>query len=568
MLTTTPPASKVSTRRFRLLTVYVVVLRIILSYGWLKVSGFVHSQAWIDRKRSALHRKNARRVEQMILRLKGLFIKVGQLISILTNFLPEDFRQGLEGLQDHIPDRPLHQIEQRLKAEFNQEISELFLQFDPVPVASASLAQVHRAQIPDGRWVAVKIQHVDIEETARLDLKTIRNLMRFVGTLLRIRGLDTQYQQLESMILDELDFTKEASYIEQIAAHFSDTPDVQLPVVVPAYSSRRVLTTEFIEDGIKVSDLKNLEAHNIDKESLAQRIVEAYCQMIFTDGIYHADPHPGNIFVRPDGSIVFIDFGAVARLSPAMKEGIPQFLIGIFRRDTDRMKSAIKQMGFVAHEDSDATIEKLIDTFYTRFLEDLTQGDWQLSDLNAQSTMDAKMDMWGDLRKLNISIRELMGTFQVPKDWVLLDRTVLLLLGLCTHLHPALNPMHTIGPYLEKTVLGPEGDWKTFASKALKDIAQSAISIPDELRRLLIRTNQGNLEVQIKGLTKTTNLIYALGHQFLFGILALATGGLAYVARLDGDLSLSTYMASAAGFFVLMMFGSFLKARKWQKKQS
>lgn len=568
MLTTTPPASKSYTRRFRLLSVYVVVLRIILSYGWLKLTGLFRSQAWMDRKRSALHRKNAKRVEQMILRLKGLFIKVGQLISILTNFLPEDFRQGLEGLQDQIPDRPLNQIEQRLKAEFQQDLSNLFLQFDSKPVASASLAQVHRAQIPDGRWVAVKIQHVDIEETARLDLKTIRNLMRMVGGILRIRGLDTQYQQLESMILDELDFTKEAAHIEQIAAHFADSHEVQLPVVVPAYSTRRVLTTEFIEEGIKVSDVKKLEAHGIDRESLAQRIVEAYCQMIFADGIYHADPHPGNIFVKPDGSIVFIDFGAVARLSPAMKEGIPQFLIGILRRDADRMKRAIKQMGFVAHEDSDETIERLIDTFYARFLEDVTQADWHLSDLNAQSTMDAKMDMWGDLRKLNISIRELMSTFQVPKDWVLLDRTVLLLLGLCTHLYPALNPMHTIGPYLERTVLGPEGDWKTFAGKALKDIAQSAISIPDELRRLLIKANQGKLEFQIKGLSKTTNLIYALGHQFLFGILALATGGLAYVARLDNDLSLAAYMTGTAGFFVLLMFGSFLKARKWQRKQS
>ncbi len=567
MLTINPsPPSSGFARRFKLLTVYGTVVRILLSYGLLKIAGFVRGREWVAGRRNALHRKNAKRVEQMILKLKGLFIKVGQLISILTNFLPEDFRVGLEGLQDRIPARPINDIHARIESELGAPASTLFASFEDEAVASASLAQVHRASLHDGRQVEVKVQHLDIEESARMDLKTIKNLFGIIGAILRIKGLRTQYQQLSDMILDELDFKKEAQHIETIAHNLQSHPGVAFPVVVKDYSSQRVLTTEFI-DATKITDTKALDALGIDRQNLARRVVEAYCHMVFEDGFYHADPHPGNVFVKPDGTIVFIDFGAVATLSPAMKAGIPQLLMGIIQRNPERITRAINQMGFIAYDTDTATVEQFIDSMYTRFVEDFSFDSIQLNDISAKAAMDAKMDMWSDMRRLNISIRDLMSTFQVPKDWILLDRTTLLLLGLCTHLHPEMNPMNIIQPYLEETVLGPDKDWKTFLGDALKDVAKSAISIPNEMQRLLSRANKGELEVQIHGLQRTTNLLYALGHQFLFGMLSLGAGVIAYIARLNNDVSVTNIAGFAAGFFLLLTLGSIFKARKWIKRR-
>ncbi len=163
-------------------------------------------------------------------------------------------------------------------------------------------------------------------------------------------------------------------------------------------------------------------------------------------------------------------------------------------------------------------------------------------------------------------MRDLMSTFQVPRDWILLDRTVLLLLGLCTHLHPEMNPMQIIQPYLERTFLGEEGDWQSFIATALKDMARTAISLPDEMHRLLSKANRGELAVQIQGLEKSTNMIYALGHQFLFGMLSLGSGVIGYMARLNADHIVATIAGSAAGLFLLFTLGSILKARRLNRR--
>ncbi len=564
MFTADPPR-RASTRRFRLVSVYGTALRIAFSYLGLHVAGRLLGAAWKERRLPAYHRRNARRVEQMILRHKGLFIKVGQLISILTNFLPEAFRAGLEGLQDQIPARPFAEIERRIHLELGHPPDALFSDFEREPIASASLAQVHRARLPDGRLVAVKVQHVDIEETARIDLRTIRNLLRAVGAVFRIRGLDTQYQQLEAMIADELDFEQEARNITRIAASFVGDARTRLPIVVPERSSRRVLTTEFVE-GVKVTHLAALDAQEIDREDLARHIVKVYCQMIFTDGVYHADPHPGNILVQSDGGVVFLDFGAVAYLSPEMKAGIPEFLGGAIGRDPDRIARALRSMGFIAHGDGDAgaTVRRLIDYVHETFLADLPIEAIHLDQINADTALASKLEMYADLRRMNISLRELTDTFQVPKDWMLLERTVLLLLGLCTHLYPSMNPMQIIRPYLEEVVLGKDRDWTAFVGGLVKDVARTALALPEEMHRLLQRANQGELEVRITGLKQTTQLIYALGHQFLFGMLALGAGALAFTARAAGDDTWATGWLVVAGVCAVFMAGAYLSARRWR----
>lgn len=550
-------------RRFRLLKVYRVTAQVLCSYAGFRLAGLLRGGRWSERQLPRVNLRNARRIQRTIVEVQGLFIKVGQLVSILSNFLPPDFRQELEGLQDHIPPRPLAEITGRLRQELGAGPEELFDRFEAEPVASASLAQVHAARLSDGRRVAVKIQHLDIEAMARLDLQTIRRVLAIVGFVLRIRGLGSIYEEVREMILEELDFSREAEHIEAIGAAFDDDPMVACPQVVAERSTRRVLTTHFV-DGVKVTDLQALADGDIDRAALAQRILDAYCRMIFRQGLYHADPHPGNILVRPDGAIVFVDFGAVARLSPRMKEGIPQLLEGILSRDEEQIAKAIRRLGFIQRRHGGDVAKRVIDYFYSRFLDDLEIDSWNLNDIHVDARM--KLEMMLDLHQLDISISELTATFQVPKDWILFFRTLLLLTGVCTHLDPDMHPITTIRPYVETFVLGRDRDWLRLFSKVVKDMALSALTLPDDLKRFLTRANRGELEVEMGGLRQGLALLYTLGRQVIYALLAIATAFVAYGARTRGDDTVATAAAAGGGFFLLCLAASAWRARKLHRQ--
>jgi ubiquinone biosynthesis protein len=552
--------------RFRLVKAYRVTFRVLASYLALRLLRPFLSQEAYRQRLIERHRLNARRVERAILELDGLFIKVGQLISILANFLPEEFRRELEGLQDAIPARPVDEIVERIVREFGRGPESLFAFWNPTPMASASLAQVHEARLHDGRRVAVKVQHADIDEIAQLDLTAIRRILGISQFFTKLRGLESYHSEISAMIREELDFRKEAEHIATIGSHFVNDPMVGFPVVVPELSTEKVLTTELVE-ATKVTDLLELERRGIDRPALAQRILTAYCQMIFVDGVYHADPHPGNILVRDDGSIVFVDFGAVGELSRDMKEGIPQFLEGVIKRDASRIGAALRRMGFVArvtdeghaaHEEDVA--ERVIAYFQRRFLEQVSLESFSLKDV--QVDVRAKAEMLADLRKLDVSFRELTQTFQVPKDWVLLERTVLLLLGLCTTLDPAMAPMRTIQPYLEEFVLGREQDWVSLVRAAVKDMALSVLTLPEGVNRLVGRANRGELEVRVQGLRESADLVYAAAQQLVFGVLAAGAAVIAYLARVRGDKLMATSAALVAALFLLGVLRSMWKARR------
>ena len=446
---------------------YATTVRVLLSYGVHHLAARFRSPDWIDAKRPALHKKNARRVVRMILSLRGVFIKIGQLISILTNFLPEDFRVELEALQDRVPARPVSEIHGRIRQELGADPADLFLEFDDEAVASASLAQVHRARLPDGRAVAVKVQHAGIEEIVPLDLRALHRIFRLVARFVGVQGLDEALKQFESVIMTELDFGQEARNIEDIASIFVADRHVRFPGVIYEKSSRRVLTTTFIP-GAKVTDLRTLEAWNIDRGDLAERIVEAYCRMVFSDGVFHADPHPGNIIVQRDGGLAFIDFGAVARLTPEMKRGIPHVMLAILRRDRDAIVASFQEMGFV------------IDFMQDQFLGQIDFDVWNLSDLNAQSVISAKMESIPQFMKLNISFREMTRTFQVPRDWIMVERTLLLLIGLCTYLDPTMNPLKIVRPHLEQIVFGMDHGWGSMLRTVVDDVISTIAGLMSE----------------------------------------------------------------------------------------
>ena len=546
--------------RFRVLRIYLTTLGVLASYLRLRLLRPTMSPERYEARLVERHRRNARRVQRAIVDAGGLFIKVGQLISILSNVLPPEFRGELESLQDRLPPRPYEEVAASIRAELGRSPDELFRQIDPEPIATASLAQVHQAWLHDGRKVAVKAQHQDIERIARDDLELIRRILRIVQAITGVRGLESYHPEISQMIAEELDFTREAQNLETIARNFAGDARVRCPTVVPSLSTRRVLTTTFME-GTKVTDVETLESLGFAPRTIAERVVAAYCRMIFVDGIYHADPHPGNILVAGDGAIVFVDFGAVGVLAPHMREGIPEFFEGMIRRDPFRITDAIRTMGFVSRgAESGDVAERVIGYMQRRFLEQMTSQSWGLRDL--QMDMRSRIETLADLRRLDVSFRKLTETFQVPKDWVLLERTLLLLVGLCTELDASWNPMTTIAPYLERVVLTGDRDWGSLMLTAMKEMARVAATLPEDLQRMVARANTGELEIRVPEITAAAELIYAGAHQLIYAVIGIAAGVVAYQSYDRGRMVLAAALIVVALAAFAALAGSMRSRRR------
>ena len=530
------PTARPPARIGRFFKAYWVTFIVIASYLSLRVQARFRSEDAIMRLLERKHRRNSRRIERAIVHLQGLYIKVGQLISIMTNFLPAEFRTQLEGLQDQVPPRPYEDIERRIREEFaGKSPDELFQSFDRRPIASASIGQVHLARLSSGQRVAVKVQYPDIETIVKSDLATLRRIFRIVQFFVPYQGLEDVYREIRSMLWAELDFRAEADNVERIAHNFGKRQDVVFPTVVRELSTQRVLTTHY-ESGIKVGDLGKLDRAGVDRGAVARLVVELYCQQIFTDGVYHADPHPGNLLVRAsehDMRVVFLDFGAVAEISPQMRQGIIELIQGALARDTARIVRAMKQMGFIARGADDRVFDRVIEYFYSRFQEQISLDSLSLKDIKFDPQKG--LENLADLRRMDISLRELSSNFHVPKEWILLERTLLLLMGLCTALDPQMNPMTVIRPYLERFVLGDEGDWSTFAVESAKDLVLSMAALPADIRKMVQSARDGELSVRFHNLERSTRAVVRLGHQAITAAIGIAAAAIAVVFEGRGE---------------------------------
>jgi ubiquinone biosynthesis protein len=565
-------------RTGRLLTAYLVTARVVLSYLALGASRRFRTEESYARVTRAKHQRNARRIEAAILRLRGLFIKVGQLISIMANFLPDAFREELQRLQDQVPPRPYKDIEGRLREELGGRAPhEVFAEFSPEPVASASIGQVHRARLVTGEAVAVKVQYPDIEEIVRTDLRALKRIFAILRWFMPDYGFDTIYGEIREMVLAELDYRREAAVLQRIAGNFAarvgdPTHQPPLPVrfprVIAEFSTARVLTTEWME-GVKAADLERLGAMGVDRRRTARLCVEAYCQQIFIDGLYHADPHPGNLLVQPAAApggaptLVFLDFGATATVSETMRRGMISFLQGAMTRDTKRIVAAMKEMGFLSRRADPEVFDRIVEYFHDRMRAQVPVQGFSLKDLSFDS--DKSLTNLLDLRDLNVSLADLRDAFHIPKEWILLERTLLLLLGVCTTLDPEMNPTDAIQPYLERFLLGEKKQWSEVMLEASGEMALSALSLPGELQRFMNRALHGDLELRVRNLDEHVRVLYSVGQQLLWGMLGAVSAVLAVVFDGRGQDQARFGAKVAAGAFIVLLFFTVVGGRPRRK---
>lgn len=487
---------------------YLLAYRIVFSYLFLYAKKSLFGKKYYDKRMEILHQKNAERIKKTILELKGLFIKVGQLLSIMSTILPDAYSRVLESLQDAAPQSPYSETEKTIQEQLGKSIEELFTHFEKTPIASASIGQVHKAQLKTGEWVAVKIQHPHIEELAQVDLMIIETLVKRISFLFKITGIDHVYKQVRLMVEDELNYTLEAQSMKRISGNLVEFQEIIVPKIYADFTAKKIIVCDFYE-GAKITNTEQLKQWNIDGAEISKTLVTAFCKMILVDGFYHADPHPGNILVNEAGKIILLDFGATAQLNDEMRKEIPILVQAIVRKDTPKILVSLQKMGFLGTDANAKEVAgKLIDA-----LTNFVQNEIKIDNLNLKevSIDDIKGSSLDNLRK-EIGIRELTKTIQVPKDWILLERTILLLHGISASIAPEYRPMDTIKPYLKNLILA-DGGLKTIIIDTLKQELTALIQLPSALNNFLDKANSGTLEVQVKN--KHAKHFYALGQQFM-----------------------------------------------------
>ena len=276
--------------------------------------------------------------------------------------------------------------------------------------------------------------------------------------------------------------------------------------------------------------------------------------------MYHADPHPGNILVSAGPTITLIDFGATAEISSNMRVGLVNLLHAAIKRDTTKIIGALQQMGFIAHRADPQVYDRVVEFLYQRFHQHIHVDSFNLKDIRFDPQRG--LEDLADLRKMDISISDLTSTFHVPKEWIMLERTVLMLMGLCTVLDPELNPMVVLRPHVEKFVLGEEGDWSSFMVDAGRDLILTALALPSEMSKLTERLLKGDVEIRVIDEADDAGLYYNLGQQAIY--IALVIAG-CFVALRCLDQGRDMWAAGCGGvgsFFALMWLRTKLLARK------
>jgi ubiquinone biosynthesis protein len=551
------PNSNIYSRSFRLRKAYWTATVVMWSYFRLWMLKKIWGQTWYDKRILPLHIRNAERVRDAILQLKGLFIKLGQILSILSNFLPEAFQKPLEALQDQIPPRDFSTVRERILRELGKPIEELFISFDENALAAASIGQAHRARLQDGTDVVVKVQHADIEEVAAVDLEIIQRLTRIAAWFYDIKGMDYLYTQVRKMIEEELDFTQEANSMEQIRANLTDIEGITIPIVHRTFSTKKVMTTTW-HDGVKISNLTQLDAWQLNRRDIASRLVQAYCKMLFKDGFYHADPHPGNILVQQNGMVVLLDFGAVATLSNALREGIPQLIEAAVRNDSSAMVAALHSMGFLAqNRDAEKMAEKILNA-----VRNFLQNEVQLDGLNFKDMQVEPFNNSLFALVQEIGLTGIAGTVQVPKDYVLLSRMLTLLLGLCNSLDPTFNPLDIIRPYAEKYLLGKSESRLSFVSGFLRRTVTNALSLPEEMRQFLQKAKKGELETTNVDVRNGARLLYNVGQQLVFTLLLIATAFLGFLFHQKEEGNYAHLAGWVGGFLVILLYRTMRRSKR------
>jgi ubiquinone biosynthesis protein len=414
-------------RSFRALLLFWTI---ILSYAWEWLLSRLLSPERSRARLARAHVRNARRLAEGFARLRGVFIKMGQVLSVVGTFLPSAFGDALEKLQDQVPPRPFAEIEGRLREAFGADPLSRFGSFDREALAAASLAQVHRATTRDGRAIAVKILYPGIEGLIRRDLAVLRSLMPVIKWVVKVGRVERVFNELSAMLARETDYQHERANMERIRNIFASHADVIVPEVIDELTAGGVLSMSF-EAGTKVNDVEAALEQGIDSEAVARLLVECYFTMLLDHRVFHADPHPGNFLARPGPKLVILDYGAVEELTEALSSGMKIVILGAITKSDDQILAGLERMGFIA-EGGDRELLKQVGREYLKVLSSVKIENFSKLDRQTMEKLSGYEQIRGRLRAV-------MKSVEYPEGYFYVERTLALLFGLVAQLSPKLG---------------------------------------------------------------------------------------------------------------------------------
>lgn len=427
----------------RSLRALVMFWTVFASYGFTFALSLVVTKAASARLFERAHKKNARRLVHGFSTLRGVFIKMGQVLGVTGTFLPPAFPEALEELQDKVPPRPFSEIEGRLTEAFGADPLSRFGSFEREPIAAASLAQVHRATTRDGRAVAVKVRYPNIERVIAADLAVMRSVLPMIRLLAPIARVERMLDQLQAMLARETDYAHERENMERLRHVFVERTDVVIPELFDELTAGGVLTMSF-EEGVKINDVEGQRAAGIDPEAVGKLLIECYFDMLLRRRVFHADPHPGNFLVRPGPTLVVLDYGAVEEVTPSLAEGMTMVVKGVLSRNDDLVLQGVERMGFVSAT-GDRELLKAVGHEYLKVLSSTKIADFSRLDRDA-------MEKLSGFRQVRGRLRAVMKSVEYPDGYFYVERTLILLFGLAGHLAPRQGLPGLVLPYASRAL--------------------------------------------------------------------------------------------------------------------
>jgi predicted unusual protein kinase regulating ubiquinone biosynthesis (AarF/ABC1/UbiB family) len=486
--------------------------------------------------------ERAQRLLDSLLTLGPTFIKLGQLLSTRPDVLPPEYVEVLSELQDRVPPAEWDGAKQVLEDELGP-VDERFDDFDPDAISGASLGQVYTAKV-DGEQVAVKVRRPGVEGLVEADLRVVRwslpLIARFVGES-RAFSLQNLADEFAKTIREEMDYEREARMLTEIRGNFADDPEVVIPAVYDDYSSPRVLTMEYV-GGTKISNVEELDRRGVDRSAVAETVERTYLQMIIEDGVFHADPHPGNLAVQNDGTVVFYDFGMSGRVDEFVQEKIVDFYVAVANQDIDAILDALVEMGTLSPAADRATMAEVME---------LAIQDARGEDIETYRVQQI-------VGKVEDTIYEF--PLRLPSNLALVLRVATVVEGVCVTLDPDFDFISVATDYLTEQGYREESirQYAEETAEQFQRSAQSAVRVPPKLENALDRVERDDFYVRAD-LEDGNGVVDRLARRVVLGLVLATSVPTTAFLYVSADLAAT---GVGAAFSLTVAFGLYRSFKK------
>lgn len=478
------------------------------------------------------------------------FIKFGQILSTRPDLLPDDYIQELSKLRDQAPPFSFSQIKETFQEDFNQDIEDVFANVNKEPLASASIAQVHKARTHDGQEVIIKVQRPDMEENLLRDIRLFSRLLALTPEIIKsfVVDADVALADVQKSTQIELDFRNEVQAIQRFRTHNDERAVITVPKIHHEYTSKRVLVQEYIE-GINGLNRKELRKEGYDKEDFIKKFVYTFLMQVFEDGYFHADPHPGNIIIR-NQQIAYIDFGLVGELSETNRENLQEILNAIVFEDVDQLMNLLLQMAVIKGEIDRYTLYQDVENFFYQYVSK------SLSDIHIG-------DFFNDILKVARKHEMMM-----PNDFIMLGKSLAIVEGIVSDFDTDVNVMGIAKTYVQaQDKYSPLKDLTTeeLGLKSFRLMADT-LELPSSMKKGLETISQGRtrLNLELLGWEKKSVELNKMVNRLVFAIiiaaLILASALISVSTTSPGLTSLSILIFIGAGVMGLWLLISIIRS--------